>query len=90
MQDDDAANPGMLWVLDGEALWRRPEGPDRKSCADCHGDAGISMSGVAARYPAYDAARSAARSTSNSASMPAGRNTSVRRRCRMKATTCWR
>ena len=31
--------------------------PDRKSCADCHGDAGISMSGVAARYPAYDAAR---------------------------------
>ena len=57
MQDDDAANPGMLWVLDGEALWHRPEGPDRKSCADCHGDAGISMSGVAARYPAYDAAR---------------------------------
>ena len=57
MQDDDAANPGMLWVLDGETLWRRPEGPDRKSCADCHGDAGISMSGIAARYPAYDAAR---------------------------------
>jgi len=57
MQDDDAANPGMLWVLDGEALWRRPEGPDRRSCADCHGDAGISMSGVAARHPAYDAAR---------------------------------
>ena len=26
MQDDDAANPGMLWVLDGEALWHRPEG----------------------------------------------------------------
>ena len=23
MQDDDTANPGMLWVLDGEALWRR-------------------------------------------------------------------
>ena len=21
MQDDDTANPGMLWVLDGEALW---------------------------------------------------------------------
>jgi len=52
MQDDDAANPGMLWVLDGETLWRRPEGPDGKSCADCHGDAGISMSGIAARYPA--------------------------------------
>jgi len=23
MQDDDTANPGMLWVLDGEALWKR-------------------------------------------------------------------
>src|SRR3954452_19403345 len=57
MQDDDVANPGMLWVLDGEALWRRPEGLDRKSCADCHGDAGISMRFVAARHPAYDAAR---------------------------------
>ena len=57
MQDDDAANPGMLWVLDGEALWRRLDGPDRKSCADCHGDTGIGMSGVAARYPAYDSAR---------------------------------
>ena len=22
MQDDDTANAGMLWVLDGEALWR--------------------------------------------------------------------
>ena len=58
MQDDDGANPGMLWVLDGEALWNRPEGPDRKSCAACHGDAGTGMSGVAAGYPSYDAARS--------------------------------
>ena len=48
MQDDDAANPGMLWVLDGEALWNQAEGPSRKSCAACHGDAGVSMSGVAA------------------------------------------
>ena len=23
MQDEDTANPGMLWVLDGEALWKR-------------------------------------------------------------------
>ena len=30
MQDDDVANPGMLWVLDGEALWaRRPARPAR-------------------------------------------------------------
>jgi hypothetical protein len=44
MQDDDTANPGMLWVLDGEAAWNRR-------------DAHTSMRGVAARYPAFDAAR---------------------------------
>jgi L-cysteine S-thiosulfotransferase len=55
MQDDDTANPGMLWVLDGEALWSRRDGASNKSCADCHGDARISMKGVAARYPAYSA-----------------------------------
>lgn len=57
IQDDDTANPGMLWVLDGEALWKRPEGSANRSCADCHGDAGVTMVGVAARYPAFDAAR---------------------------------
>lgn len=57
MQDDDTANPGMLWVLDGEALWNRKEGSAAKSCADCHGDARASMKGVAARYPAFNIAR---------------------------------
>src|SRR5262245_41544788 len=57
MQDDDTANPGMLWVLDGEALWKRKAGPAGKACADCHGDAAESMKGVAARYPAFNAAR---------------------------------
>src|SRR5262245_48321006 len=51
MQDDDASNPGMLWVLDGEALWKRKQGAANKACADCHGDAGANMKGVAARYP---------------------------------------
>jgi sulfur-oxidizing protein SoxA len=51
MQDDDAANPGMLWVLEGETLWSRREGIAGKSCADCHGNAHASMRGVAARYP---------------------------------------
>jgi L-cysteine S-thiosulfotransferase len=55
MQDDDTANPGMLWVLDGEALWARKDGAVGKSCADCHGDARESMKGVAARYPAFNA-----------------------------------
>jgi L-cysteine S-thiosulfotransferase len=52
MQDDDTANPGMLAVLDGEALWNAKAGTTNKSCADCHGDAAVSMKGVAARYPA--------------------------------------
>ncbi|MGH7247672.1 MAG: sulfur oxidation c-type cytochrome SoxA [Pseudomonadota bacterium] len=53
MQNDDTANPGMLWVLDGEALWKQKAGSTGKSCADCHGDAALSMKGVAARYPAF-------------------------------------
>lgn len=57
MQDDDTANPGTLWVLDGETAWKRKVGTANKSCADCHGDAGESMKGVAARYPAFNAAR---------------------------------
>ena len=57
MQDDDTANPGMLWVLDGEALWGRKAGEANHACADCHGDALESMKGVAARYPAYSPAR---------------------------------
>jgi sulfur-oxidizing protein SoxA len=53
MQADDAANPGMLAVLDGEALWSAKAGAAQTSCADCHGDAAASMRGVAARYPAW-------------------------------------
>ena len=56
MQNEDTANPGMLWVLDGEALWNGKAGASGKACADCHGDARASMKGVAARYPAFDQA----------------------------------
>jgi sulfur-oxidizing protein SoxA len=54
MQRDDTANPGMLWVLEGAAAWKRRAGEANRSCADCHGEAAASMRGVAARYPAYD------------------------------------
>jgi sulfur-oxidizing protein SoxA len=56
MQDDDTANPGMLFVLDGETLWKNKAGAAGKACADCHDDARTSMKGVAARYPAFDKA----------------------------------
>jgi len=51
MQDDDTANPGMLFVQLGGQLWGKAAGAAGKSCADCHGGA-ASMKGVAARYPA--------------------------------------
>ena len=54
MQDDDTANPGMLAVADGEALWQAKTGNAGRACADCHGDARASMKGVAARYPAFE------------------------------------
>jgi L-cysteine S-thiosulfotransferase len=57
MQDDDTANPGSLWVLEGGALWSRKIGAAGRACADCHGEARESMKGVAARYPVFDAAR---------------------------------
>lgn len=56
MQADDFANPAMLWVARGEALWREKPAPAARSCADCHGDAAAAMKGVAARYPRIDAA----------------------------------
>ena len=55
MQDDDAANPATLWVLEGEALWNAGTGATGKACADCHGDATMSMKGVAVRQPSFDA-----------------------------------
>ena len=49
MQDDDTSNPGMLWALDGEQLWKTGKAP----CASCHAD----MRGVAARYPKVEGGR---------------------------------
>ena len=50
MQDDDTANPGMLFVQLGQQLWAKPAGAANKACVDCHYVA--EMKGVAARYPA--------------------------------------
>lgn len=50
LQDDDFANPGMLWVETGAALWRQPNAGGQ-SCASCHTDG--SMKGAASRYPQW-------------------------------------
>jgi sulfur-oxidizing protein SoxA len=54
MQRDDAMNPAMLWVGEGETLWRTAPASSSRSCASCHGEP-AAMKGVAARYPAWDA-----------------------------------
>ena len=51
LQADDSVNPGMLWVARGEALWNEAAGDGRKSCAQCHDAAAVSMKGAATRYP---------------------------------------
>jgi sulfur-oxidizing protein SoxA len=56
LQADDMSNPGMLWVLQGEQLWQQAEGRANVACSGCHDDASQTMRGVAARYPAFDAA----------------------------------
>lgn len=56
MQDDDVTNPATLSLLEGETLWNHKPSAGG-SCADCHGEASSGMKGVAARYPAFDAAR---------------------------------
>ena len=50
MQRDDGTSPAMLWVDGGKALW------EQWHCGKCHAAAEQSMRGVAARYPAFDAA----------------------------------
>lgn len=55
LQQDDFANPAMLWAERGAKLWSEPAGSSARSCAGCHGEAKASMKGVAARYPAIDA-----------------------------------
>ncbi len=54
LQNDDFANPGMLWVERGEKLWSEPAGKKNLACAGCHRDQ--SMRGVAAHYPRIDSA----------------------------------
>lgn len=55
MQDDDFANPGLLTVERGEALFNQKHEKSQQSCADCHGEAGEKLNKKAiARYPVYD------------------------------------
>lgn len=59
---DDGANPGMLWVERGEAMWRVEAGRSGRACVTCHAEPRKSMKGVAARYPRIDPATGELRS----------------------------
>ena len=70
MQDDKAANPGMLWILQGETLWAKTGCSRRRACQDCHGEAQSSMKGVTARYPVLDASPGRPRSRAPNQPLP--------------------
>lgn len=53
LQDDDFANPGMLWVDRGERLWKARAGRSQQSCQDCHGEPS-QLRGLAQRLPRLD------------------------------------
>lgn len=55
MEADSFQNPGMLGIEQGEEIWNTVEGTEGKSCASCHDDAAVSMKGVGASYPKWDA-----------------------------------
>ena len=57
LQDDDFANPGLLWVEQGRELWGRVDNSAHTSCVSCHGEVAESMRGVRTRYPRFDPAR---------------------------------
>ncbi len=52
-QEDEARNPGWLWVEQGEELFSRRDGTS-PTCVSCHVDPKQSLRGAAARYPQVD------------------------------------
>lgn len=54
-QEDQARNPGWLWVEQGEELFSRRDGTT-PTCLSCHTDPRQSLRGAAGRYPQVDIA----------------------------------
>jgi L-cysteine S-thiosulfotransferase len=52
LQDDDAVNPAMLWVKQGQALYAQSTAGIR-SCSSCHQEV-TTLKGVATRFPKFD------------------------------------
>ncbi len=54
LQDDDFANPGMLWLEKGREIYAAPAGQANIACRSCHGEGGEDVQDAAVSYPAYD------------------------------------
>ena len=75
MQSDDSANPGMLWVLEGEALWAaRLRALPWRASHDAR--RGRPLPGLGRRRPPHPSTWPAASSRISL--------------CRAKASRCWR
>lgn len=53
-QQDEARNPGFLWVEQGEELFSKKPA-DGAACLSCHAEPRQSLRGAATRYPQVDA-----------------------------------
>ena len=86
---DDSSNPGMLWVLDGEALWNAPAGTAGRPVPAAMA---TPRRACAASPPAIPPStrRAAARSISRAASISAAGPAGAPRRSPARATSCWR
>lgn len=54
LEADPFANPGLLWIDRGQALFAEKQGRAETACADCHGADGSALVGAATRYPAVE------------------------------------
>ena len=53
-QDDDFANPGLLFVIRGQHLFNNKQNDADKACAECHDKDGVKLNTKnIARYPVY-------------------------------------
>lgn len=54
LQADEFANPALLWIDQGRALWAKAPTGGAPACAACHGADGAGLVGAATRYPRVD------------------------------------
>ncbi|HHB82307.1 MAG TPA: sulfur oxidation c-type cytochrome SoxA [Devosia sp.] len=64
LQMDDFDNPGMLWVDQAAEYFETAQGPEGRSCQDCH-ESPEALAGVRAVYPKWDEERGVVQTLEN-------------------------